>query len=61
LPLAPQLPLVARLRLGNQINDQRNPDSPRGGSSGVLSLKKENGILVGERDFILGKNIQGYE
>jgi protocatechuate 3,4-dioxygenase beta subunit len=42
-------------------NDQRNPDAPRGGSSGVLSLKKENGILVGERDFILGKNVQSYE
>lgn len=40
---------------------QRNPDSPRGGSSGVLSLKKENGILTGKRDFILGKNISGYE
>ncbi|WP_421774372.1 intradiol ring-cleavage dioxygenase [Gracilimonas sp.] len=42
-------------------DDQRNPSAPRGGSSGVLSLKEENGILVGERDFILGKNIRGYE
>ncbi|MEQ8525279.1 intradiol ring-cleavage dioxygenase [Gracilimonas sp.] len=42
-------------------SDQRNPDSPRGGSSGVLSLEKENGILTGKRDFILGKNVSGYE
>ena len=45
-------------RLGNE---QRNPESPRGGTSGVISLKKENGILVGERDFILGENISGYK
>lgn len=42
-------------------NKHRNPESPRGGSNGILELKKENGILVGRRDFILGKNIPGYE
>ena len=36
-----------------------NPVSPRG-SAGVLRLKKENGILTGKRDIILGKNIPGY-
>lgn len=39
----------------------RNPESPRGGSNGILELKKENGIWVGRRDFILGKNIPSYE
>lgn len=45
----------------NLTDEHRNPESPRGGSSGVLSLKKENGIWVGQRDFILGKNVPGYE
>ena len=40
---------------------QRNPESPRGGSNGVLTLQKEGGIWVGRRDFILGKNIPNYE
>lgn len=39
---------------------QRNPSSPRGGS-GVLKLREENGLLVGERDIILGANVPGYE
>jgi len=38
-----------------------SPQSPRGGSSGLLSLHKEGNLWVGERDFILGKNIPGYE
>lgn len=42
-------------------DEQRNPDSPRGGSNGILTLKKKNGIWVGQRDFILGKNIPNYE
>lgn len=41
--------------------EQRNPESPRGGSSGVVSLEKEDGIWVGRRDFILGKNVPDYE
>ena len=37
-----------------------SPDSPRGGSSGLLSLQKEGNILVGRRDIILGKNVPDY-
>ena len=36
-------------------------ENPRGGTDGVLKLKKENGIYVGSRDLILGKNISPYE
>ena len=36
------------------------PESPRGGSSGLISLKKEGGVLVGKRDIILGKNVPDY-
>ncbi|MFV8225143.1 intradiol ring-cleavage dioxygenase [Christiangramia aquimixticola] len=35
-------------------------ENPRGGTDGVLRLKKENGILVGKRDLILSKNISPY-
>lgn len=42
-------------------NNEINPDSPRGGSSGLLSLKKEGRLLVGKRDIVLGKNVPGYE
>ena len=42
-------------------NNEINPDSPRGGSSGLLTFKNEDGLLVGKRDIILGKNIPGYE
>lgn len=38
----------------------RKPRSPRGGSSGVLRLRQEGDLLVGHRDFILGRNIPGY-
>lgn len=43
--------------------EHRNPEAPRGGSSGVLKLEMsdQEGLLVGRRDFILGKNVQGYE
>ncbi|PHR47000.1 MAG: intradiol ring-cleavage dioxygenase [Fluviicola sp.] len=37
------------------------PDSPRGGSSGLLILKKEGDLYVGRRDIILGLNIPNYE
>lgn len=40
---------------------QKSPKAPRGGSSGLLSLKKEGDLWVGERDIILGKNVPGYE
>lgn len=45
----------------NLAEDDRNPQSPRGGGNGIMTLKKENGIMVGERDFILGKNIPNYK
>jgi len=37
-----------------------HPSSARGGSSGILKLKKEGDIWVGTRDFVLGKNIPNY-
>ena len=42
-------------------SEHTNPRSPRGGSDGILSLEKKEGIWVGRRDFILSKNIPGYE
>ena len=38
-----------------------SPKSPRGGSSGLISLTKEGNILVGRRDIVLGKNIKDYD
>ncbi len=38
-----------------------NPDSPRGGSSGLMTMKKEGDIWVGLRDVTLGKNIPDYD
>jgi protocatechuate 3,4-dioxygenase beta subunit len=38
--------------------EHKNSESPRGGSNGILSLKKETGMWVGHRDFILGKNLE---
>ena len=35
-------------------------ENPVGGSSGILRLQKEGGLLVGKRDFVLGKNVAGY-
>lgn len=40
-----------------QINDPR----PRGGDKGILSYKKQDGILSAQRDLILGKNVPGYK
>lgn len=40
---------------------EKSPQAPRGGSSGMLSLRKVEGILVGERDIILGRNVPGYK
>ncbi|MBL4656517.1 MAG: intradiol ring-cleavage dioxygenase, partial [Flavobacteriales bacterium] len=42
-------------------DNEINPDSPRGGSSGLLTLTKEEDIWVGTRDIILGKNVPDYE
>jgi protocatechuate 3,4-dioxygenase beta subunit len=38
-----------------------SPKLPRGGSSGLLILRKEGNLLVGERDIILGKNVPDYK
>ena len=38
-----------------------SPESPRGGTSGLLSLRKEGKLWVGERDIILGKNVADYD
>lgn len=38
-----------------------NPEAPRGGHSGLLTLREEKGLLVGTRDIVLGKNVPGYE
>lgn len=35
--------------------------TPRGGGSNILKLRKEGDLLVGERDFILGENVPGYD
>lgn len=40
---------------------EKSPKAPRGGSSGMLSLREVEGILVGERDIILGRNVSGYQ
>ena len=40
--------------------EQTSPEAPRGGSSGLLTLKKVGDLLVGERDIVLGKNVSGY-
>ena len=37
-----------------------SPENPRGGSSGLLTLKKEGNIWVGTRDIVLGKNVSNY-
>lgn len=33
------------------------PQAPRGGTSGLLTLHKEGDMWIGERDIILGKNV----
>lgn len=38
-----------------------NPEAPRGGSTGLLKLRKENGLWIGTRDIVLGKNVPEYE
>lgn len=44
----------------NLTSRQRNQRNPRGGHNGILDLKKQGDLLVGERDIILGKNMSGY-
>lgn len=38
-----------------------SPESPRGGSSGLLTLREEGELRVGKRDIILGKNVPDYD
>ena len=40
---------------------ETSPPSPRGGSSGLLVLRREGEMLVSERDIILGKNVPEYD
>jgi protocatechuate 3,4-dioxygenase, beta subunit len=40
--------------------NELSKSSPRGGNSGVLNLKKEGNLWIGERDIILGKNVPDY-
>jgi len=40
---------------------EKSPSSAKGGSSGILRLRKENNLFVGKRDIILGFNVPGYE
>jgi len=42
-------------------SEQKAPATPRGGTAGVLTLRQDGDIWVGERNFILGKNVPGYE
>jgi len=41
--------------------DERNPRSPRGGSTGVLDLQQEGTLLTGTRDIVLGANVPNYK
>lgn len=41
--------------------DETNPSAPRGGNSGLLKLREENGLLADTRDIVLGKNVPDYE
>ena len=41
-------------------DEERTPESPRGGTSGLLNLQKGDGLMVGTRNIILGRNIPGY-
>ncbi len=40
--------------------NELNPKLPRGGSSGLLNLQKDEILWIGERNIILGKNIPDY-
>jgi len=42
-------------------DDDTVKSSPRGGDNFILNLKKGDGIFVGERDVIWGKNVPDYE
>lgn len=39
---------------------ERSQQPLRGGSGGIVKLQQKNGLLVGERNIVLGKNVPGY-
>lgn len=41
--------------------ESQSSGTPRGGTNGILTLHKKDGLLMGERDIILGKNVPNYE
>lgn len=43
------------------IENELNPKSPRGGSSGLMTLTEEGNHWIAKRDYILGKNIPDYD
>ncbi len=42
------------------LTKEHTSSNPRGGTPGVVKLKKQNDMYVIERDLILGKNVPGY-
>lgn len=42
------------------LNETERSRQEKRGGSGIIKLRKENGMLVGERNIILGQNIPGY-
>ncbi|WP_018478682.1 dioxygenase family protein [Pontibacter roseus] len=43
------------------LTQQELASRPNRGGSGIVTLRKENGMLVAERDIILGQNIPDYD
>ena len=39
---------------------EKNPEDPRCGSTGLMVLEREGEMWTGTRDFILGRNVPGY-
>jgi len=37
------------------------PAAPRGGGNGLLRLQPQEGLLAGQRNIVLGKNVAGYQ
>lgn len=40
--------------------EELNPQSPRGGTKGVVNLQQDGNLWIGQRNLILGKNIPNY-
>ena len=43
------------------LTDEERKRQPKHGGSGIISLTEKDGILYGERNIYLGKNIPGYQ